>query len=105
MAQKQPGRKYKIIEAANARDGYEAFVNARPDIIILDFMMYGKDGFQLLVEMKREHTQLPPIIFITAMQDHFIRTDALAMGVNSHLDKAVLTAEALYEAVNKALLK
>jgi len=40
---------------------------ASPACIILDFMMYGKNGFQLLVEMQREHAKLPPSSSVTSM--------------------------------------
>jgi len=100
---KQPEKHYKIIEAANAKEGYEAFSKYMPACIILDFMMYGKDGFQLLVEMKREHTEIPPIIFVTAMHSDVVEKDAKALGVHTYLDKKTLTKEKLYAAVNEAL--
>lgn len=100
---KQPDKKYKIIEAGNAKDGYEAFLKTMPACIILDFMMYGKDGFQLLIEMKREHAEIPPIIFVTAMHSDITKKDALALGVHTYLDKKNLTQEKLCEAVKKAL--
>ena len=100
---KQPDKKYNIIEAANAKDGFDAFVKAAPACIILDFMMYGKDGFQLLVEMKKEHAIIPPIIFITAFHSDIIKKDVLALGAYSYLDKKNLTKERLYELVTEAL--
>ena len=100
---KQPEKHYKIIEAANAKEGYEAFSKYMPACIILDFMMYGKDGFQLLVEMKSEHAVIPPIIFVTAMQSEIIKKDAMAMGVHSFLNKQDLTKERLCQTVADAL--
>ncbi len=100
---KQPDKKYKIIEAGNAKEGYEAFIKYTPACIILDFMMYGKDGFQLLIEMKRENPEIPPIIFVTAMHSDVVEKDAIALGVHTYLDKKNLTKERLYNAVTKAL--
>lgn len=99
----QPGQSYHIIEASNAKDGYEAFVHNAPDVIILDFMMYGKDGFQLLVQMKKAHAEIPPIIFVTAMPSENIKQSVLAMGAKAYLNKNYLTKDTLYSAVNKAL--
>ena len=38
----------------------DAFVEYRPDCIILDFMMYGADGFQLPAALRREPAKLSP---------------------------------------------
>ncbi len=100
---KQPDTKYKIIEAGNAKEGYESFVEHAPDCIILDFVMYGKNGFQLLVDMKRERTKIPPIVFVTSMHSDVVEKDAMAYGVHTYLDKNTLTKEKLYDAVKNAL--
>jgi len=100
---KQTERNYKIIEAANAKEGYEAFIKNQPACIILDFMMYGKDGFQLLVEMKKDHTEVPPIIFVTAILNEAVKKDVLALGVHAYLDKKTLTKERLCESVASAV--
>lgn len=95
--------KCSVIEANNARDGYETFVKHAPSCIVLDFMMYGKDGFQLLVEMKKSQTKLPPIIFVTASPSEKIRKEVLAIGVHAYLDKKTLTKEKLCHVVGQAL--
>lgn len=100
---RQNGRQYSITEAGNAKDGYDAFVTTEPDLILLDFMMYGKDGFQLLMQMKKNHSRIPPIIFVTAMPSDNIRQSVLAMGAKDYLNKNHLTKDVLYTAVDKAL--
>ncbi len=97
------GKPYTIIEAANAKDGYAAFIRTSPACIILDFMMYGKNGFQLLVEMQSEHPRLPPIIFVTSMHSDVVEKDAAAMGVHSYLNKQNLTRGRLCQAVEEAM--
>lgn len=100
---KPSGINCAVVEADNARDGYETFVKHAPSCIVLDFMMYGKDGFQLLVEMKKSQTKLPPIIFVTASPSEKIRKEVLAIGVHAYLDKKTLTKERLCHAVRQAL--
>ena len=97
------GKKYNIVEAANAKDGLEVFLKTKPACIILDFMMYGKDGFQLLMQMKEELLKIPPIIFVTAYQSFIVKKTALDAGVHAHLNKNALTKEELCEAVISAL--
>jgi len=99
------GANYRIIEAENAKAGYEAFEAHRPDCIILDFKMYGMDGFQLLVEMKKDNAVLPPIIFVTGMHNGILEDSLKRHGVFSCLDKKELTPQALQETIKAALMK
>lgn len=97
--QRQNSKGYEILEANNARNGFELFEQRQPDCIILDFMMYGMDGFQLLAEMKRGHAKLPPIIFISGMYNAILEDSARAQGVYACLDKKNLTPDKLCSAV------
>jgi CheY-like chemotaxis protein/DNA-binding XRE family transcriptional regulator len=96
-------KKYHIIEADNAHAGYGAFVKYRPDCIVLDFKMYGSDGFQLLAEMKRDHARLPPIIFVTGIHSEVLKESAERQGVHAYLDKKSVTKERFNEAIERAL--
>ena len=100
---KQTTRKYKIIEAEDGKAGYEAFISHEPDCVILDFMMYGMNGFQLLLEMRKERTVLPPIIFLTGSQDPTLEKSVKATGVSGYLNKNGLSAEQLYAAIEQAI--
>ena len=44
--------KYQVIIAYNGNDGLKKVVEERPDLIILDVMMPGKDGFAVCKELK-----------------------------------------------------
>ena len=100
---KDEAHKYQILEADNGIRGAEMLVQYNPDCAILDFMMYGKDGFQMLVEMRQQKTRIPPIIFVTAMQNDALKADVMAVGVNAYLDKKTLTQEILVAAVSQAI--
>lgn len=45
-------RKYQVITAYNGDDGLKKVVEERPDLIILDVIMPGKDGFTVCKELK-----------------------------------------------------
>ncbi len=95
--------RYHIVEAENARAGLDAFVAHQPHCIILDFMMYGADGFQLLAALKRDHTKLPPIVFISAMHNDVLAQTANSQGVFCCLDKNKLTPAKLITSIREAL--
>ena len=100
---KLPEKNYNIVEAENAGAGLDAFVEYQPDCIILDFMMYGADGFQLLAALKRDHITLPPIIFVTGMHNDILEESAKSQGVHTYLNKQIMNKEDLCEAVKLAL--
>lgn len=100
---KAPGKKYRIYQAENARAGFDAFVEYKPECIILDFMMYGADGFQLLAALRREHTKIPPIIFVTGMHNDVMEESANSQGVHKYLNKQMISKEDLVAAVTSAL--
>lgn len=97
------GRKYRIVEAGNARAGFDAFVECRPQCVVLDFMMYGADGFQLLASLKREHVKLPPVVFVTAMHNDILQENATSQGVSAYLPKQALSRDMFCDAVDGAL--
>jgi len=100
---KSDGKKYRIIEAEDARSGYSAFLEHRPDCIVLDFKMYGMDGFQLLAEMKKDYTRLPPIVFVTGLHNDVLMECAERQGVSAYIDKKNITREGFCETVERAL--
>ena len=59
------------IETASANDGdsaLAAIVDMKPDLVILDVQMPGKDGFQVFAELRQqESTQNIPIIMLTGI--------------------------------------
>jgi diguanylate cyclase (GGDEF)-like protein len=59
------GQGYRILLAANGRDGLQAAIEHEPDLIILDLMMPGMSGFEVVEELKRHPTacDIPVVIF------------------------------------------
>lgn len=56
------------------------------DLILLDLQMPGKDGFQVMEELKQIETKgYPPVLVITAQTDHKLR--ALASGAKDFISK------------------
>ena len=60
---------YQIFEAHDGREGLDLIRRERPDLVLLDLMMPGIDGFTLLGKMKEEEeTADIPVIVITAKE-------------------------------------
>jgi CheY-like chemotaxis protein len=76
---------------AAARSGQEALdrvATCPPDIILLDIMMPGMDGYEVCRRLKAdERTADIPIIFITALDDVAAETRGLALGAIDFITK------------------
>ena len=44
----------EVIEAANGNDGLDLYHDHRPELVITDIIMPGKDGIQLMIELRRD---------------------------------------------------
>jgi CheY-like chemotaxis protein len=90
---------YDVVTAA---DGEEALAAAReqlPDLILLDVMMPGMDGYQVVARIKANpDTAHIPVVMLTALDDRNSRTHGLTAGAAAFLTKPI-DRHALREAV------
>jgi two-component system, sensor histidine kinase and response regulator len=87
---------YRVITAADGTTAIELFRREHPDLILLDVLMPGLDGF----ETCRRIRELPrgqdvPIVFITALGDLETQRVALDSGADDFLGKPVQRTELL----------
>jgi CheY-like chemotaxis protein len=101
---------YEVLIATSGEDAMEAVAGLVPDLILLDVMMPGIDGFETCRWLKaRETTADVPIIFLTALDeadnvvegfdaggaDYVVkpfRKEELLVRVRTHLERARLSA-------------
>ncbi len=78
----------QVDEAADGRAGLEQARSVRPDVILLDVMMPGLDGWQVAEELVAdERTKDIPIVFLTARADFRDRERGLEAGGIAYLTK------------------
>lgn len=86
-------------ETAEARDGEEGLPMAReflPDLILLDIMMPGKDGYQVCEELKKDATTNDiPIIFLSAKTEAADKIKGLEIGGVDYVTKPFDRGEVL----------
>jgi CheY-like chemotaxis protein len=64
--------------------------DAPPDLILLDVMMPGMDGFEVAQRLRAHHaSQYTPIIFVTAMADDTSRKKGLTLGAIDYVSKPI----------------
>ncbi len=68
-------KKYEVMTAFSAEEGWERMAEQSPDLIILDVMMEPKNGFTLAKELKAHQTYKDiPIVMLTGVVPQILRT-------------------------------
>jgi PAS domain S-box-containing protein len=89
-------KNYKILTAANNKEGYEAAVKNLPDIILLDNSMPGNDGLKTLELIRAEtKTKDIPVILVTSFDKPENLKDIFKMGFVDCVTKPVNNFELL----------
>jgi adenylate cyclase len=87
---------YDVITAPDGQTGYDAAEQQRPDLILLDVMMPGMDGFQTLRKLRRsDKTRATPVIMLTARGESSAIFKAQELGVMDYLIKPCDSQELL----------
>jgi len=81
------------VTAHYAEDGQSAYAQAlalRPDLILLDLMMPGMNGFQVCRTLREnQDTQDIPIVMVTGLNDHDSRIKGIEAGADDFLTKPI----------------
>ena len=77
---------YEIIDAKDADSGFEAFVNYKPDLCIIDISLPGKPGFDLVQRIIELNSNAKIIIF-SMNDDPVFASRALRLGAKGYVTK------------------
>lgn len=75
---------YRVIEAANGEDALARVATDRPDVVILDVMMPGMTGVEVLGRIDHESVK---VVMLTARADADTENECLAAGADAFLTK------------------
>jgi len=79
---------YTVLTAASGDAALEAVARHRPDLILLDVMMPGLDGYEVCRRLKADpETAFLPVIVVTALQDFAHRLRGIEAGADEFLTK------------------
>ncbi len=85
--------KAEYFEVMTASSGYEALEicgREQPDVVLLDVMMPGMDGFEVCTRLKADpKTQTIPVVMVTALDQPSDRIRGLEAGADDFLTKPV----------------
>lgn len=90
---------YTVDQATNGNAGLEAFAAQEPDLVLLDVVMPGRDGWEVCRRL-REESEVP-IIMLTARDSETDKVMGLRLGADDYLSKpfGLKELEARVEAV------
>ena len=79
---------FEIQEAETGIDGIRHAITTPPDLVVCDVMMPGKDGFEVLAELRaHESTSHLPFLFLTARADRGSLRKGMELGAEDYLTK------------------
>jgi signal transduction histidine kinase len=87
---------YEVSTASNGREALDAAAAQLPDLILLDMMMPGMDGFELLAALRaRAELRDVPAVFLTAAHDRDLLLRAFEAGAVDYVTKPFMPEELL----------
>ena len=79
---------YEVVFALDGEDGYEKYLEKKPDLIILDLKMPKLNGFAVCKKIRRENNDsTTPILMLTAVQEDADRLIGKVVGVERYMTK------------------
>ncbi len=82
---------YQVIFANNGPTAIEmTYADKKPDLILLDIMMPGMDGYEVIKKIKENsETSKIPVLFVTAMNEIQDETIGLSLGAVDYITKPI----------------
>lgn len=83
-----PKHKFEVYQAADGPETWETVRNLRPDIVLLDIMMPGKDGLEICRLMRENAlTRSIPVIMLTAKAQLKDKLEGIESGADDYITK------------------
>ena len=79
---------YNVLQAENAQQAHAIIIDRSPDLVLLDWMMPGTTGLELLRRLKRDElTEKIPVIMLTAKAEEDSKISGLDAGADDYIAK------------------
>lgn len=93
---------YRYLEAAGGDSMLECLATVRPDCVLLDYSLPGRNGLDLLRQLVPQFPYLP-IIMMTGQGNENIAVQSIKSGAQHYLVKSEITPELLHETIVAAI--
>lgn len=106
IVQSRLGEQHQVLKARNGREALELMQQQRPDLVLLDLMMPGLNGFEVLAAMRaKDSTRDIPVIVLTGQvltEKEIVR---LNQGVTTVLEKGLFSVDETLAHIDAALAR
>ncbi|MBA7506861.1 Alkaline phosphatase synthesis transcriptional regulatory protein PhoP [subsurface metagenome] len=97
------GNRYNVVEAGDGNEAVTKAQEEKPDVVLLDILMPGKDGFTTCNQLKaNKATKDIPVVMVTALQHKLDEKLALSLKADGYMRKP-FTSEDLLNAIHSVL--
>ena len=86
------GRGYEVTSASDGIEGERLALREGFDLVVLDVMLPGRDGFQILRNLRADRLAIP-VVLLTARGDEFDRVQGFESGADGYVVKPFSTDE------------
>lgn len=97
---------YEVLFATSGADGLKRALSELPDLILLDIMMPGMDGYEVCKRLKSDPLTVDiPVVFVTALSQDADEAKGLDYGAIDYIVKPITPAIALARIRNHLKMK
>ncbi|MBF0610447.1 MAG: EAL domain-containing protein [Magnetococcales bacterium] len=81
---------YNYMVVSTGEEALEAVARWKPDLILLDLLLPGMDGFEVVRRLKQqESSRAIPVVLVTSMSDRQSRLEGLRAGAEDFINKPI----------------
>ena len=77
---------YHVLTAADGEEGMQKAFDVRPDLVVLDIMLPGYSGLEILQEMREKHQDVP-VLILSARDTLENKVEGLGLGADDYMTK------------------
>lgn len=97
---------FDFIEATNGIEGANKIISEKPDLVLLDLILPRKNGFDVLIDMKRNlNTKNIPVIILSNLSQELDIKRGLSFGAEDYLVKTDISLSEVVDKVRGWLVK
>ncbi len=106
MTKKLTAADYKVVPAADGKEGIKTAQKEKPDLILLDLILPGIDGYEVLEKLKEDKkTSSIPVVIISNLGQKEEIDKGLKLGAVDFLVKAHFTPDDIINKVKEVFKK
>ena len=104
IVQKLIKEDFEVSEAVDGEEGIKKIKEEKPDLVLLDLILPGIDGFEVLSQMKKESVLVSiPVIILSNLGQKDDVEKGLKMGAVDYLIKAHFTPGEIIDKIKAAM--